>query len=137
MSRPFGSCPASESGTILWYIRIGTRYSRYGTGVGRLVGVGFGVGLGVGVGASGVMVGVGVAALSTIVGVAAWAGRDALASPTSREAVVVGDAAPPVKLAGMQAATAAAYIEIIRAAPRDTLTLVDRTGNDTRLPSNC
>ncbi|HJX67745.1 MAG TPA: hypothetical protein VJ258_03345 [Candidatus Limnocylindrales bacterium] len=101
--------------------------------------MGFGVGFGVGVGVSGVMVGVGVAALSTPVGVAAWAGPDALASPTSREAVVVADAAPPedTELTGMQAATAAAYIEIIRAAPRDTLTLVDRTGNDTQLPSNC
>jgi hypothetical protein len=37
----------------------------------------------------------------------------------------------------MQAATAAAYIEITKAAPRDALTLVDRTGSDNRLPSNC
>jgi hypothetical protein len=28
MRRPFDSCPDSESGTILWYIRIGTWYSR-------------------------------------------------------------------------------------------------------------
>jgi uncharacterized lipoprotein NlpE involved in copper resistance len=82
------------------------------------------------------MVGVGVAVLSTTVGVAA--GRDGLASATSRDAVVVEEAAPPddVELAGMQAATAAAYIEIVRAAPRDALVLVDRNGNDTQLPSN-
>jgi hypothetical protein len=57
-----------------------------------------------------VTVAVGVAVLSTALGVAAWAGRDALASPTSRVAAVVGDAAPPddIELTGMQAATAAA-----------------------------
>ena len=99
--------------------------------------MGFGVGFGVGVGVSGVVVGVGVAVLWTTVGVAA--GRDGLASATNRDAVVVEEAVPPddIELTGMQAATAAAYIDIVRAAPRDTLTLVDRTGNDTQLPSNC
>jgi hypothetical protein len=70
--------------------------------------VGFGVGFGVGVGVSGVMVGAGVAVLSTIVGAAA--GRDGLASATSRDAVVVEEALPldDIELTGMQAATAAA-----------------------------
>ena len=101
--------------------------------------MGFGVGFWVGVGVSGVKVGVGVAGVSTTVGVAAWEGPDGLASPTSRDAVVVAEAAPPedIELTGMQAATAAAYIEITKAAPRDALTLVDRTGSDNRLPSNC
>ena len=50
---------------------------------------------------------------------------------------MVEDNPDDIELTGMQAATAAAYIDIVRAAPRDTLTLADRTGNDTQLPSNC